>query len=80
MSPADHPVPDAAGATPHDPTSPASFLAAAAALETIKNAVRTARRSDAEPPPPPRRARSRHWPHSCCCVRSARSSPAGRPA
>ncbi|MGI5466462.1 type III effector protein [Streptomyces sp. CA-132043] len=39
--------------SPADHTSPASFLAAAAALEAIEDAVHTARRSDADPPPSP---------------------------
>ncbi|GAA0464890.1 MULTISPECIES: hypothetical protein [Streptomyces] len=38
---------------PAEHTSPASFFAAAAALETIEDAVRTAQHSDTGPPPSP---------------------------
>ncbi|MFF4113576.1 type III effector protein, partial [Streptomyces sp. NPDC001714] len=47
MTPADQPTPPSA-----DTNSPASFLAAAAALEAIDHALRTARHEDPGPPGP----------------------------
>lgn len=61
-----------------EPRDPTSFFAAAAALNTINEAVRTA-----QTPRPERTrrtdkpVRTRPWPHSSCCVNCATNSPDG---
>lgn len=60
------------------PQSPASFLASAAALDTIGKALRAARHGARLSRPPRTPTWSKPWPPSCCCGRSASSSPNGK--
>lgn len=74
MTAAEQPAPSSA-----DGRSPASFLAAAAALHAIDDALHAARRETSDAPdagPGTEQALA----SCCCCGRSASSSPDGRPA
>ncbi|MFD0526562.1 hypothetical protein ACFQ1I_03700 [Kitasatospora arboriphila] len=68
---------------PAAPVGPASFLAAAAALGVIDDAVRTAREApaiDSIPTAPVQSGPERRWPRCSCCASCASNSPAGKPA